>query len=111
MGGRLPNNYYVSKLLFIQVLIMVTVFFIYQPEEVRAAKQSRFRSYKATREKERQVVVLPVLAGVVSGLKWEEDIVFFGPLLQFSYLCTYDLHVRNILDACRLGYSGYDVFC
>ncbi len=56
---------------------MVTVFFIYQIEEVRAAKQSRFRSYKAIKEKERQVVVLPVLAGVVSGFPGEEAIGFW----------------------------------
>jgi hypothetical protein len=44
--------------------MLMTVFIVYQIEDVRAAKQSRFRSSKATREKERQVVVLPVLAGV-----------------------------------------------
>ncbi len=59
--------------------MLMTVFIVYQIEEVRAAKQSRFRSCKAIREKERQVVVLPVLAGVVSCLKREEDIVFLAP--------------------------------
>jgi hypothetical protein len=78
----------VSKLLFFQVLVLVTVLFIYQIEDVRAAKQSRFRSSitekKGYKRKGKAGSCLPVLVGVVSGLKWEEDIVFLAPCFSLT---------------------------